>query len=611
MPGKPKNKLKYLENINPFDFPFLIADILTLHFHHTNVKVVDGTGDGKRDVFSLDKYNNKVITQCKFHIDPLKTSGTKETDEIVLALHKFKYNSGIFCTSGKLSPQSKREYLDNYPDFQLQWLEGHEIVDIVLSNNILRKIWFENEKIHLTSNTISVPFLLRKLPEDIAIEPDLNENLLINDNVEVEIKGRNIFNQNQFRPLNSLDIRNAGNTFGNVFAYEAVMSGKTSYNSITEVKEKIIEEIQLKNLMSFNDSYLALRFGIPYFKEDGDSIKKYKTEKFNLPINSETFIIQKDSVLNEYDFLIEINNGWEQPYRIHMSQLSDYCYYNKDFDFVFYLFYNCTAKEELHPHVTRNIEIDKIIWQKSLFISGQNELMNQFLEKNKTLTPDKLYPYGPNGNIACWMHPKPFMYSADLNEFEKALFYEGFEKIKKQVLEESFKSNLEIINWEIASKVAAINNEDPFPSNPETSYRIVDIFEEFHNMPSPIKPDKREFIFECVWAITNIENTNFENQINAFSDEVNILYENHNLNFMIDNETNGTIYMRVTCNQDYIPFLSTDDNLKNLTKDVQVIFNNVENVFKRTFPETRRATNTYWFLELGIFLYRKNNALQQ
>ena len=56
--------------------------------------------------------------------------------------------SVFFCTSGKLSPQSKREYLDNYPDFELNWLEGHEIVDIVLEDTILRKIWFENEKIH-------------------------------------------------------------------------------------------------------------------------------------------------------------------------------------------------------------------------------------------------------------------------------------------------------------------------------------------------------------------------------------------------------------------------------------------------------------------------------
>jgi Restriction endonuclease len=148
MPGRLQNKLQYLSGLNEKDFPYLIADILKLHLQHTNVKVVDGTGDGKRDIFSISEKKEKTITQCKFHYDFNTTSGTSETDEIVIALNKFGCSKGVFCTSGKLSPQSKREYLDNYPQFDLIWFEGHEIVDIVLENPILRKIWFEGEKIH-------------------------------------------------------------------------------------------------------------------------------------------------------------------------------------------------------------------------------------------------------------------------------------------------------------------------------------------------------------------------------------------------------------------------------------------------------------------------------
>ena len=177
MPGKPKDKLKYLESIDQYDFPYLIADILSSYYNHHNVRVVDGTGDGKRDIFSVNSKGEKIITQCKYHYDMSKTSGTRQTDEIVIALNKYKSNIGFFCTSGKLTPQSKREYLDNYPDFELNWLEGHEIVDIVLEDTILRKVWFENEKIHLTNSNVSIPFIFRKLPEDISLQPEINYNL--------------------------------------------------------------------------------------------------------------------------------------------------------------------------------------------------------------------------------------------------------------------------------------------------------------------------------------------------------------------------------------------------------------------------------------------------
>lgn len=598
MPGKLKDKLEYLEGINELDFPFLIADILVLHFNHKNVKVVDGTGDGKRDVFSINARGEKVVTQCKFHYDFNKTSGTKETDEIVIALTKFKCSNGLFCTSGKLSPQSKREYLDNYPDFDLEWLEGHEIVDIVLDSPILRKIWFEGEKIHLLKNSISVPFIIRQLPEDAEVPLKKSIEFKLDEGTEIEIKERSLFNPNQFRPFNNLTIRNSGSHFGSVFAFEVVLTGNVYLNSIDRLKTEVMKVLASDITETPESSYTAVRFGIPHFPENKDLYRKYKVEKFNFPVNSETFILKNGEIIEEYDFLIELSPDWKRPDRIHMSQLSDFCFYNKMHDLAFYIYYACAAQEDLHPHVTRHIEVEKIIWRKSLFLSGEAGIKQHF----EDYPPDKVYSFGPNAELACWMHPRPIMYSADMSEFEKSLFHEEFENEKKKLLEFANSQNLECIGWEKASKIAALNDDDPFPNNPETSYRIVDILEEFHTIPSPIKPEKREFIFECVWKISDHHDKSFESRIDTFNDRINDLEITEKLNFTIDNETSGLIYLRVTYTPEFVVYLSTAKNLDNLTEEVIEVFNRVEHCLLKNFPETERATNFYWLAELGVFL---------
>jgi hypothetical protein len=598
MPGKPKDKLEYLRGINQVDFPFLIGDILALHFGHKGVKIVDGTGDGKRDVFSVDSNGERVITQCKFHYDFNKTSGTSETDEIVIALNKFTCTNGFFCTSGKISPQSKREYLDNYSQFNLTWLEGHEIVDIVLESQILRKIWFEGEKIHLVNNSISIPFVLRQLPEDIEFNIAEPFKIDLEQSTIVEIKEKSLFNPNQFRPFNNLSIRKAGNHFGSVFAYEAILTGNVYFNSINILKAKVLEV--LKNCIDelVKESYLAIRFGIPHFTESGDSYKKYKVEKFNFPINSETFILTEGNVIHEYDFLIGMSPDWERPDRIHMSQLSDFCFYNKANDLAFYLYYSCIAREDLHPHVTRHIEVAKIIWQKSFFLSGKPGIKEHF----KNHPPDKIYSYGPQAEVACWMHPQPVLYPADMNEFEKNLFHEEYENLKKTLLTIAGSQNLEVVDWDKASKVAALNHDDPFPNNPETSYRIVDILEGFHTIPSPIKPEKRELIFECVWKISDHDDKLFESRVDKFRDQISDLEAVAKLNLTIDNETSALIYLRVTYTPDFFVAVSTAENLDKLIEKVNEVFNGVERCLLHHFPETERATSFYWVAELGVFL---------
>jgi len=600
MPGRPKDKLKYLNGLNEKDFPFLIADILNLHYNHSNIKIMDGTGDGKRDIFSIDQKGNRVITQCKFHYDFSKTSGSSETDEIVIALNKFGYNHGFFCTSGKLSPQSKREYSDNYINFSLNWIEGHEMVDIVLENPTLRRIWFENEKIHLIDNRISIPFILRKLPEGILFEYNFPDSLALQNEIHLKIKQREFINPRQLHPLNHLDIRKSKNAFGREIGYCATIEKNVNFNSINDAKEEILNILLNDTNFQFEDSYVSIRFGIPYFPEQEESYRNFKAEKFNLPINSETYVVYKDAFIDEYDFLIDVTDDWKLPDRIHMSQLDNFCYYNQEQDFVFYLEYTCEVSKDLHPHIVRQIEIEKVIWSKSLFIIVDNNSDELFAD----YPPDELYIYTNIHKLFCWIHPTPMIHPADVIEFENSLKNDEFELLKTTIINVAHQNNLEIIDWQKASKIIAINNDDPFPSNPKTTYRLVDIFEEFDTIPSPINPESRLFIFECVFFLSEHNDLLLKERINSLEELFDGIGNANHYNFTIDDQTTNSIFLRAVYNPAYKLHLSTLENLKILNKDAQQSFENIEKKVKKIFPKANRYTNDYWFEELGVFLKR-------
>lgn len=598
MPGKPNDKLEYLKGLNEKDFPYLIADILAVHYKHNKVKVVDGTGDGKRDIFSIDIRGNEVITQCKYHYNFSTTSGTNETDEIIIALSKFDCYHGFFCTSGKLSPQGKREYLDNYKNFELNWLEGHEIVDIVLESPILRKIWFENEKIHLTNNKIAIPFILRTLPGNTNFSFEFTIASILSDNINLELQYKKLINPKQLNPLSRIDIRKSTMGLDNIFGYLITLTGNVLFNSIDDVKQELIDKIIDDNNTHSESCYIALRFGVPYIPEDRESYRSYKNEKMSFPINSETFIVQKGTVITENNFLIEVTPKWKLPNRIHMSQLSNFCFYNQELNIVLYIEYTCDADPELHPYVERQLEIRKIIWSKSLFVVGNNDLSEIF----DSSPPDSIYDYGPNGKLACWEHPVPISYPADITEFERYLSHDEFETNKKKIIEIANHYNLNIVDWEIASKIVAINNEDPFPSKPQTTYRLIDIFEEYNTIPSPINPNNRTLTFESVWVISNHDDDKLDNKIDCLENLFNNMVYSNFFNFTIDKETTSSIYLRGTYSPTTISYLSTFDNIRQLEDQVKKAFEEVEKIIKNVFAETIRCTKSYWLSELGIFL---------
>ena len=170
--GPSDNNTELLTKLNPTKIVDLVADIL-FRRGHQQIKIVDGPGDGCRDIHSLTRKGEKHLTQCKHHDDTEKTVTSKETGELPLGLIKFGYKSGLFVTNAGISPQAKREYLDNYPTLELEFIEGSELAPLVLNDTLLRALWWDGDSVDQVSHVVQMSAVGRDIIKDrpIALDP--------------------------------------------------------------------------------------------------------------------------------------------------------------------------------------------------------------------------------------------------------------------------------------------------------------------------------------------------------------------------------------------------------------------------------------------------------
>lgn len=91
IPGSPQDKLALLQNLDQEKFPHLVGDILFYVHNHRDVKIVDGPGDGRRDLFSKTSDGSVHLTQCKFHKNSEVSVSSRETDVNCYSFDKVQY----------------------------------------------------------------------------------------------------------------------------------------------------------------------------------------------------------------------------------------------------------------------------------------------------------------------------------------------------------------------------------------------------------------------------------------------------------------------------------------------------------------------------------------
>jgi hypothetical protein len=159
------NPEQFLRNLDERRLVDLCADLLTIE-GHSEIKITDGPGDGQRDVHSKDMEGEGYLTQVKFHAEISRSVSAKELGEVVLGMARYGYRRGLFITNARISPPAKRDCLNSYPTYSIDFIDGWELVKRVFANLVLKAIWYDGVSLDRVSYALVVPTVARDLNND-------------------------------------------------------------------------------------------------------------------------------------------------------------------------------------------------------------------------------------------------------------------------------------------------------------------------------------------------------------------------------------------------------------------------------------------------------------
>lgn len=603
--GSDNIKKKLTESLNPKLLVDLVADLLFAK-GFSRIHKTDGPGDGGRDLYAESGNGDKILVQCKYHKDSEKACGTRELSELPMALIKFNYTHGIFITNARISPQAKREYLDNYPNLKLIFTDGDELSLSILESPLLRSIWFDGDSIYKREPSIRLPILIREHLGDLPFiiqEHASKKNLKKLDkylkekfpDLKVSIKSKRI-DTDRFEPYKAplpLTTEEGGSS---LFSFsELIVEGVDSLAFVEPLIEKI-SYVLLKWLKEQLDG-VTLRFGKLYIsarKDDGE-----RTE-IDLDTNPQSYVATKDFIGKELEFVhIGESTDWTGVTDARVTEASYIRLYNQELNLcVDYRIQSRIGwKEQLQKLALR--ENRKIGWNKSVFCLVESFDTWPF---NEIPEPDESVIWIDEKYTLCgWLHfsllglPSStrsrdnngidsFLKLPDETEFQKR------QQNIKVALSET--SSVQILTPKKARHMIAVTGNDLFDIPEEFIYICGEIIEYPERVPSPILPSSRQFYIEVVLV-------NKEADILIYP---TFLKHLEDLKFVDDIESDiGTnhCHLRITLSITGI----NSEKTSSLLQKVYLMSKSVVEVINRESPSgTHIATKEYWKVNYKVSL---------
>lgn len=499
---------KITETLDPKILVDLAADLL-FSKSFSNIHRTDGPGDGGRDLYAESK-GEKILVQCKYHEDYNKPCSSRELSELPMALVKFNYTKGIFITNAKISPQAKREYLDNYPNLKLLFVDGDELGLSIVEDPLLRSIWLDGESIYKKEPSIRVPFLIREHIDDLpyvinehACKTSLSElDRTIRESfpkLKIRIRS-NRTDTKRFEPYKAplpLTVEEGG-SYSFLFS-ELIVEGTDSLADIEPFKSRV-KDLLITWLKDRLNGF-SLRFGKSYVAprnndEDGTEIE--------LDSRPETYIVTKSFIGPELSFYnIGEQLDWTSTNDARVSEAGYIRLYNEELNVC--LDYKIKSRigwnEQLEKLASK--ERLKIAWEKSVFCLSEAFASWPFSDIQE---PDEHIAWIDDESMICgWLHFSLLGYPSEtrsrssegFGKFMKlpdeADFAKEQEAIKSKLLD---KKGIKIIEPATARHMIAISGNDMFDIPEEYIYICGEVVDYPEGIPSPILPNSRQFHLE-------------------------------------------------------------------------------------------------------------------
>jgi hypothetical protein len=606
-----------LQHLDFHKFVDLTADLLAVR-GHSNLRITDGPGDGCRDIHSTDKYGNKHLTQCKFHEDRSKTASSLETGQLPLGLVKFGYKNGTFVTNAKVSPQAKREFLNDYPGYSMSWIQGDDLAREVFDSLLLRALWYDGESVDRITFRAAVPILVRDLVRDkpisLQVATAIKSPFRIRDgDLEVEVTLREAsLEKERFSPYRTpnMKTRSEGwHPWGRIV--EASISGVLPLAGMESVI-KVLGDTLTANLTSCPEwtyPLFAMRLGRPYITPLGGESAGTRQD---LPIDTTTSVTHQGSTFEEFDWLLPgDDSGWVIPQRISASIADWVRWYHPQLDVCLNLELLSPPDDTALGSVAERQAYSRKWWNESLFALVDPEVASR-LESEGVCEPTEVIEWYGGQQLLTWLHgnlepgfrplleepedgtdPLPNPFEAD-SETSRAFF----EDLEARL--ESF--DVTIIAPEKARHMIACIRADPFPELDLIYYRPVDLICHWGTVPSPVDPRARHFEFVCVWMLSGkVKGGDIEDWGMLLETMMEELSHLPIEKWFIDVDTLFGDYLIIHL---LLPVADFAKDTDAILADLQAVVENstaeIHQGVTTLVPTAQRATGYFWQWEIGV-----------
>lgn len=614
--GTSGNANAFLKNLDERKLVDLCADLLTVE-RHSDVVITDGPGDGQRDIHSKNAKGEKHLTQSKFHSNISQSISAKELGEVVLGMVRYGYRSGLFITNAKISPPAKRDCLDTYPDYSVEFIDGWELVKRVFGNLVLKAIWYDGVSLNRVSYTLIVPAVARDLETDKPLrllpydKDGLQGGTLSVNRTQVQVRfQRASANAPVFGAYRSPQVRTVIELgTSHISVAEIVLSGVIYLEDIADLLPKVGSEVSeyIKGIYP-SKQHFAVLLGCPLLTPLGGEAAGARIElKEYWPT---TFVYHDDVVEDEWDWLLPTQeSGWLAPKFRQSSQSGWIRWYNPKLDICLDVTIRSSASDEVKWMVEERRDFFTRWWGESLFLLLPATLQNRWAE-TKLPEPSYWYQWNNEKALGVWLHPifdsplRPLTVEYDEEANASSPLQPHIDNVQVEI--NHIRAQAEglggvVIEPTKARHMIAILDKDPFPVSDIFEYDSDSLIFKPESIPTPINPSSRRVTFTVCWLIKSLPNGDLsETAINESINKLNQL-EIHPfaLRILIDDETMSKQTFLVA-HIDYekdIGFGSTISFLLNIDRSLKSLLLQLESLLM-SFFNIERATERYWDEEI-------------
>lgn len=573
MPGSDDEKRKLLVSLTAADFPSLVGDILYFSKGHRHVRIMDGPGDGCRDIQSVDKDGISVLTQCKFVGDPAKGIGSSDANEIIVALTKFGGKKGILASTGRFSPQLKREFTDNFPSLNLDWIEGTDIVDEVFSNPILFRVWVAGLGIGRETIFVKIPFVVRRGLNDTPLEladEDLGDGLFIQGASSVDIAALE-----PFRPPEEVGWTES--FARSVWGPSLLCQAPPDLHSLEGLHVQT-----LKKKFASATEVATVRFGLPYLvpTKNPDFEKGFPIPGFV----ARSYVVRpENSATPEQEYLLLNSPGWIWPEYLSVAE-GDWGNWQTSNNqrWCHIEVFNPAFPKSNQSHICRMIGESKrreLHDAKAIFITATIDVCENLASKC-LVEPNIRCPNGPGGELLGWTFSKREQRESDRRSVLEALQIENSHTL---------------LDLEEAIHVSSRSADPIVPEPGGEKYYPAQLVWDYDNSPSPqyLKGRSCNFI-EFWWVPVDVETAS------AVLDSMRFDLPSE-WHIWIDckrgpktKQTFPMFSVGVPCPLE----LSTSELVEEVSPSVNEVFEQIALRLREVWPNARCATSEFWEKEI-------------